>query len=1044
VELSPRSLSRLTKFLGRRFPLGQLAILHGFLTPAELGACLEEQRRSEGKKLLGAILVERRHATGEQLASLLEQQRQLQELDARGGLPATLEGTIRVVGRYVVAQEIGRGGTGVVSKAWDAELRRWVALKESKLEGEDARRRFLREARAAARLSHPNVVTVYDTGEADGAIYVVMELVEGKPLDEALKAPPRALREAVRWIAEVADGVHHAHEHGIVHRDLKPQNIVVSASGGPKVADFGLARVVDSETILTRAGSTAGTPMYMAPEQVDRRGGSDATPRTDVYALGAVLYEILTGQPPHPGESVTEIFASIVSRDPAVPRKIRPDVPRELETVALKALEKEPGRRYATAKAFAEDLRRFLAGEPVLARRPGLAERLGRRARKNPLPFGLGAAFVAVLAAAVVIWRGREAEREKGVRSIRDVAKVSLNAALEFRRVGANEKMRQYLLPLESAYREAAERAPGLAEPEYLMGRMHRALLDDERALEFQNRALEKDPRYAPALYERAVLLSKKYGREQARAYESLRALGSGPVTAASARNVPVPTLEQVERARPELAHLRESVVRDCTALEAGERSSVAEAAVLAARGILAYHRREYPEARRVLREAVGMNRELEEAWETLAMATLQQPTPGNDEKDRVWKEAEAIYSEAISLDRGYLPHLRGRGQVRVRLGNNAWDTGADPLPHYGAAEEDFTQALKLLTDDASLLMERGIPRDLRAQYVDDRGGDPFPVFAAAEADFTRALEINPRSAEALSARAAMRSWRGLLRMNRGEDPLADYAEAEKDLEAAVVLAPELPQARIGLGRVRTRRAIHRVRRGEDAWHDLAQAAKDLTEAIRVNPGSPAPWAHRAQASTWRALHRLNAGADPFPDFAAAEEDFAEALRQDPEDLYALEYRSHLRTERGAARMKRGEDPLPDFAKAEEDLAEMLKLYKGYSIPWAQRGQARARRGAWRLSHGEDPHADWSAAEKDLAEALRLNPAYADAWAHRGHVRRERAAALEKAGNRRSASQSYAAAADDYAQALRFNPSLARDLADPLKAVRESCSRLER
>jgi serine/threonine-protein kinase len=1001
VEPSPESLSRLTRFLGHRFPLGQLAILNHHLSPADLGLCLEEQSRSEPRRRLGAILLDRRHLTAEQLSGLLEQQQQLQELDARGGLPATLEGVLRIVGRYVLAEQAGRGGAGVVWKSWDTQLRRWVAFKESRLEGEDARRRFLREARAAARLSHPNVVTVHDSGETDGKAYVVMEFVEGLPLDEFLRAGGRDLRGLVTLVAKVADGVHHAHEHGIVHRDLKPQNVLVSGSGEPKVADFGLAHGVDSDTLLTRTGGAAGTPRYMAPEQVDRRGGGEATPRTDVYALGAILYEALTGRPPHDGDSVTQIFAGIVSREPLAPRTIDPRLPRELETVALKALEKDPPRRYATAKAFAEELRRFLDGEPVLARPAGPAERLSRRVRKSPVPFALGAGLLAVLAGMGVLWTGREAERERGLRSVREMARVSLNAALEFRRVGANPKMRQYLPPLESAYREAVERAPDLAEPEYLMGRLHRALLDDERALEFQNRALAKDPRYAPALYERAVLTSQKYGREQARTSESLRTLGSAPVTVASAQKARPPTLEQIESARPDLARLRESVLRDCTALEAVLRaagnSSVTEAHALAARGILAYHRRDDAEARRTLREAVLKNPALEEAWETLALAVLRQPAPGNAEKDRVWKDAERTYTEGLSRDRGYLPLLKGRGQVRTRIGNNLWDSGGDPIPAYAAAEEDYAEAIRIAPDDASLWLERARVRDLRGQYRDDRGGDPFPDLADAEADFTKALEARPGFGEALSARAAMRSWRGLFRMNRGEDPGGDFAAAEADLAEALASPSDAARARVGLARVRTRRAICRIGRGEDPRNDLAEAETNLTEALRLSPGSPSAWVQRGQASTWRAIHRSRSGEDPSADFAAAEEAFAEALRLDPEELYALEYRSHLWTERGVARAKRGEDPLPDFAKAEESLAEMLRLYQGYSVPWAQWGRARAARASF----------------------------------------------LESRGDRAGAARDYAAAASDFERALRLNPGLSRELGEPLRTAREKASALK-
>lgn len=306
--------------------------------------------------------------------------------------------------RYEILAPLGEGATALVYRAFDSELKRTVALKVLRpraLLSDIARQRFRREAETAAGLSHPNLVAVYDVGEAEGRPYLVMELVEGRPLNVILAAGEVSEQECARLVEEAARGVAVAHAHGIIHRDLKPGNILVTPDGQPKVGDFGLAHLMDSSVELTRTGSTLGTPLYMAPEQVEGHS-KELTPKTDVYALGAVLYEGLVGRPPHPGESLLEVYQAVVHREPAAPRSIKPSLAPDLETIVLKAMEKDPARRYATALEFAEDLRRYRSGEPILARPAGAFGRAwrwvrGRRAVLLPLAMGilagLGAGF---------------------------------------------------------------------------------------------------------------------------------------------------------------------------------------------------------------------------------------------------------------------------------------------------------------------------------------------------------------------------------------------------------------------------------------------------------------------------------------------------------------------------------------------------------------------------------------------------------------------------------------------------------------------------
>jgi serine/threonine protein kinase len=305
-------------------------------------------------------------------------------------------------GDYELLEVIGRGGQGVVYRARQKSLNRTVALKVIGLGhwATDAHlKRFRREAEAAARLDHSSIVPVYEVGERDGSCYFSMKLVEGGQLDAVVKREPMPMRQAVELIAKVARTVHYAHEHGILHRDIKPGNILLDQKGEPHLTDFGLARLIETESTVTRTMEVLGTPSYMAPEQAI--GNNDAVSSvTDVYGLGAVLYQLLTGQPPFAGGTTYETIKLLLDTEPRQPRLLNPKIDRDLSTICLKCIEKDPKRRYSSALALAEDLERWLKHEPILARRSGLVSRGRKWVRRNPTSALLAASLIALATAA--------------------------------------------------------------------------------------------------------------------------------------------------------------------------------------------------------------------------------------------------------------------------------------------------------------------------------------------------------------------------------------------------------------------------------------------------------------------------------------------------------------------------------------------------------------------------------------------------------------------------------------------------------------------
>jgi serine/threonine protein kinase/TolB-like protein/Tfp pilus assembly protein PilF len=312
------------------------------------------------------------------------------------------------LGDYELLEEVGRGGQGVVFRARQKTLNRTVALKVISL-GQWASKahvkRFRREAEAAASLEHPGIVPIHEVGERDGSCYFCMKFIEGGQLDEVVRREPMPIRRAVELIAKVARTVHYAHEHGILHRDIKPGNILLDAKGEPHLTDFGLARLVESESTVTRTLEVLGTPSYMAPEQAV---GNNAVigSVTDVYGLGAVLYQLLTGQPPFAGGTTYETIRLLCDTEPRNPRILNPKVDRDLSTICLKCLEKDPKRRYLSALALAEDLERWLKHVPIQARRIGPLVRSRKWVRRNP-SIAVMAAMLLALAVplGVMVWK---------------------------------------------------------------------------------------------------------------------------------------------------------------------------------------------------------------------------------------------------------------------------------------------------------------------------------------------------------------------------------------------------------------------------------------------------------------------------------------------------------------------------------------------------------------------------------------------------------------------------------------------------------------
>jgi len=426
---------------------------------------------------------------------------------------------------YEILDELGRGGMGVVYLARQIRLNRLCALKMI-LAGDHASQatalRFQTEAETIARLRHANIAQIYHIGDHDGLVFLEMEYIEGGSLEKQLNGTPWPARKAAELVAALARGVGQAHQLGIIHRDLKPGNVLLENDGTPKIADFGLAKALDVQSGLTQTDAIMGSPSYMAPEQAAGRA-KEARPAADVYALGAILYELLTGRPPFKAATLLETLEQVKTTEPVSPSRLVPGLPHDIETICVRCLQKEPAKRYSSAAALEEDLRRYQAGDPILARRIGGAERAWRWCRRNPAVAGLVATLLVVLvgwfSATTMLWLRAErlrAEAEDNFRQAQSAVDGYLTRVAESRLLGVPglQPLRQDLLESALTYYQAFVRQregdPALqhelasalgrvARINAELGRLPEALQGYEKALEILSRASERsgeeDPR---------------------------------------------------------------------------------------------------------------------------------------------------------------------------------------------------------------------------------------------------------------------------------------------------------------------------------------------------------------------------------------------------------------------------------------------------------------------------------------------------------------------------------------------------------------------
>jgi serine/threonine-protein kinase len=962
----------------------RIAVAEGIISRDEVEALREEARRLERRPL--CLLVERGQLSEESLALLVENMpRQggpsIPDPDATESVlvpppadpdaTATLSPGTRKLGvgapdfpvadwdRYRPLRFLGQGGMGKVFLARDVRLHRDVAIKFVHGGDRGSLSRLVSEARAQARVSHERVCQVYEVGEVEGEVYIAMQFIDGVPLGTI--ADRLSTEQKARLLRDAALGLHEAHRQGIVHRDVKPSNImVVRTEDGdlqPFVMDFGLARSSGGGT--TETGAVLGTAHYMSPEQA-RGEVSRLDRRADVYSLGATLYAVLTGEPPIPGDNALDVVARLATEEPRAPRALDPDIPVDLEVITVKCLEKDRAGRYDSARALAEDLDRFLGGEPVAARPAGAWYRLRKRIVKHRRPVIAGT-VAAMLLLAALGWglsvRKKAAERERLARRFTELverieSQARYSALSRLHDIRADRAaIRARMEELQAEIRRAGPVAIGPGS--YALGRGYLALGEEGKAREALEVAWRNGYREPRAAYALALVMGHLY-QESLLEAEKIRS----PEQREARRREIEPRYRD-----PALAYLRQSEgaevpSREYVAALVGfyeDRLDEALAHVDAIGAGLPW----FYEAPQLRGEIL-----LARALRLRNQGKREEARPAFDAGRRALTLAAAV-GESVPAIHEELGELEYEAMVMELYG------GGDLAPAFARGVEATSRALAVEPEDrASFLVTARLHLSL-AEYRVNQGGDAEDLLKKAITAAQRALAVDPARPEAaLELGRIYRQW-AQLRQGKGQDPREQLRLAAEISES--IRAEDRDYAFYQLrGLIFQVWADYEEGIGVDPSPNRGRSIDAYLAASRIDGQLSGVWINLGVALYTRAAGPRPK--DPDADLEQARAAFDKAGKIDPRHIVPYYYRSQILVLSASRKRARGEDARPDLEQAVEACRQGSAINAGVAYLHNGRGMALLELATEAWDHGGDPDPVIERARGAFEQAIAVAP----------------------------------------------------------------------
>jgi serine/threonine-protein kinase len=933
-----------------------------------------------------------------------------------------LEAAVRAWGRYVVEDLIGAGGGGFVWRAVDPRLQRKVALKFLRVDDARLATRLVREAQAQARVDHPNICKVYEVGTLDGRPFIAMQLVEGATLGEAARTMP--LETRVRLVADVAVAIHAAHRAGLIHRDLKPSNILVEEPepGIYKavVVDFGLAREMEAPG-MTTTGAVIGTPAYMSPEQA-RGETARLDRRADVYSLGATLYELVTGRPPFAGQTAVEAILHVLSDEPTPPRRIVPSVPVDLETIALVCLEKDPQRRYPSARALADDLERFLDGEPIVARPPGAFYRALKWAgRRRAL---VSIATLATLAVAAAGGYGIRAQRASERR-----ARVAAELGQSIEQM-QSAMAQAWLRPLHDTRADAravedqlaalARRVDEGAIPEGLgrcaLGRGYMTIYQYEKAYIELDRAWrvgERTPDCALALgeaigelYLRSLdnaRLADPATREKRiadleRGYRdvALERLRGATGAARSPAYVEGLIAYYDEHPGQALVHAEEAA-RGHPWFYAAQRlqaqALIRIADIKTSRGNYDGARADVERAGAVLDRALEIGRSDPQLWETACVRFIDVVRPEylrDGPTEQTIAAAHRVCEAARTADPDRAMPFVAEAETLNLWGDSLSRFGKDPTATVARQIELAEKALAIAPREVDALIALGGGWETRADWESGHGGAPLPSYLRAAEYYDRAVKLEPTARTAVSA-GTIYGKMATLDIGAGRDPSHNLDGSAAHFRRAIELSPEIALAWEDLGIVECERAREAKLHGEDPRPLFAEAQRNFKEALARNPSSSTACSNSGAAHWQLAEFTVGEGADPGAELAEADKMYRRALEVRTHLVEAEEGLGDIKYLRARFILEHGGDPRDEIAHARSDYEVAVRTNDSYVLLWVMRAQLEILAARAELAAHRSPEAPFRAAARFLDRAQAVDSDESTLYVQRAELYRRRA-----------------------------------------------------
>jgi eukaryotic-like serine/threonine-protein kinase len=958
------------------------------------------------------------------------------------------------VGRYEIGVLLGSGGMAEVYRAYDATLNRAVALKFLRETDDEHLERFMREARTQAQVGHDNICDVYETGTLDGRPFIAMQCIDGFTLAEA--AGRMSVEEKVRVMADVAEAVHAAHRTGLVHRDLKPQNIMVEATaeGGwhPYVLDFGLARDQSMDT-MTTIGAVMGTPPYMAPEQA-RGERAKIDRRTDVYSLGATLYDLLTGRPPFVADSSVATMMKLLSEEAPSLRTINPAIPADLDTIVMKCLEKDQQRRYDSARALAEELRRYLDGEPIKARPTTFAYRWMRRARKHPTIAALLAiATLAVLVslAWAVVTSMQSAERQRaaqlfGQQIERIEATARYASMLPLHDIGRERQwIRQRIANIsrEKSVMGSTAFGPG----DYAIGRGYLALHEWESSRRYLESAWSENYRTPEVAYALGRVIGAQYQQE----LEESERIANKDARAARQRQI-----EQQYREKA-LTFLRQSAgsgsespayvegliafyeKRPDVALERARAAFAAvpwlfeakklEGDIWLSRGKKESREGNYDVALASFASAGTAYAEAEsigssdadvllgqaERWfQTMLVAIYR----GDDPREAMQRGIAAAERAAVTHDE-LADSYAFRAGILIRFGEWQVTQGESP---FDALDRGIAMARQTVTLEPKLAKghsQIGNALFLKARWAATHGEDPLPLFDESIRSHRRAVALLPRGTHELIALANALRRKGEAVAEAGGSPLALLDESVVFYNRATTADPLWANSENDKGLAFMTRGEWEMENGRDPMKSFEASARSLERALAINPQFAVAVLNLGSVHLDRGNHILRTGGDPRAALTEAIRAYEHALTLNPKLAFARSNSGLANYLAAQYALDAGDDPRAWISRGSTAYAEALVLNPEHAASFAYGGLLHLLDAEYTARNGGDPRPALDKAREGQRQAEAINPNSPEFLQFAASIETE--AARYELAQKRSPAAALAAADGFLARAMKIN-----------------------